>query len=150
MISSASQPLPEHATFLAVQRLAQRQAAQVAELLKAHGLSLAQFNVLRILRGAGQGLTCGEIGERLIAHDPDVTRLLDRLEGQGWVSRQRDGADRRVVTGQLTPAGAALLDSLDEPAAALHRAQFVHLSADQLSKLLALLELAHTPEGEPK
>ncbi|WP_420596230.1 MarR family winged helix-turn-helix transcriptional regulator [Deinococcus sp.] len=141
---------PQHAAFLAVQRLAQQQAAQAAELLKAHGLSVAQYNVLRILRGANQSLTCGEIGERLIAHDPDVTRLLDRLTKQGWVSRQRDGADRRVVTSQLTPAGAELLERLDEPTAALHRAQFAHLSAQQLGGLLALLDTAFVPKGEPK
>ncbi|AWN24648.1 MarR family transcriptional regulator [Deinococcus irradiatisoli] len=128
-----------HRAFLAVQRLAQHQLTQTANLLKAQGLSPAQYNVLRILRGASEALTCGEIAGRLIAHDPDVTRLLDRLEQQGWVSRSRERPDRRVVTSRLTASGRELLVALDQPLGELHRAQFAHLDAGQLGQLLTLL-----------
>lgn len=137
-----------HDVFLAVQGLAQQQTAQVSELLKARsGLSAPQFNVLRILRGAeakagGEGLTCGEIGERLLAYVPDVTRLLDRLEKQSLICRSRERSDRRVVTSRLTPLGAELLQGLDSRVTELHRAQFAHLSADQLTELLRLLQTA--------
>ncbi|WP_164473367.1 MarR family winged helix-turn-helix transcriptional regulator [Deinococcus psychrotolerans] len=153
---------PAHDVFLAVQRLAQQQGAQVSELLKAHGgLSAAQFNVLRILRGAesgegGEGLTCGEIGERLLAYVPDVTRLLDRLEKQNLIRRSRERADRRVVTSRLTPLGADLLSDLDVRVNNLHHAQFEHLSADQLAALLRLIQTAaqhpQSPptQGEPR
>lgn len=130
---------PAHTAFLAVQRLAQHQQTQAAGLLKAQGLSSAQYNVLRILRGAADALTCGEISGRLIAHDPDVTRLLDRLEQQGWISRSRERPDRRVVTSRLTASGESLLEALDQPVNDLHRAQFAHLDAEQLRTLLRLL-----------
>ncbi len=85
-------------------------------LVKPFGISMTQYNVLRILRGAGPGgRTCGEIGERLIAREPDVTRLLERLEKAGYIARTRDTADRRVVVTRITPAGIKLLSDLDKP-----------------------------------
>ena len=85
-------------------------------LVKPFGISMTQYNVLRILRGAGPGgRTCGEIGERLIAREPDVTRLLERLEKAGYIARTRDTSDRRVVVTRITPAGLKLLSDLDKP-----------------------------------
>jgi DNA-binding MarR family transcriptional regulator len=85
-------------------------------LVKPFGISMTQYNVLRILRGAGPGgRTCGEIGERLIAREPDVTRLLERLEKAGFLARTRDTSDRRVVVTRITPAGIKLLSDLDKP-----------------------------------
>lgn len=130
----------EHQVYLTVQRLAADLGHQTAELLKGSGLSPAQFNVLRILRGAGEGgLTCGEIGERLITRDSDVTRLLDRLEKQALVSRVRSTQDRRVVLTRITEKGRSLLADLDQPLAALHRAQLGRLGPGKLAQLLALL-----------
>lgn len=130
----------EHEVYLTLQRLAADLGYQTAERLKGADLSPAQFNVLRILRGAGEGgLTCGEIGERLITRDSDVTRLLDRLEKQELVTRVRSTQDRRVVLTCITARGLGLLADLDEPLAALHRAQLGHLGPQKLTQLLALL-----------
>lgn len=113
------------------------------ELLKVSDLSFAQYNVLRILRGAGtDGLTCGGVSERLIQHDPDVTRLLDRLEKRSLIERHRDQKDRRVVRTAITDAGLALLAQLDEPVDAVHEQQLGHLSEPRLKELMALLEEA--------
>ncbi|HET9982732.1 MAG TPA: MarR family transcriptional regulator [Longimicrobiales bacterium] len=137
---------PEHAVFLALQRLASELSQGVAELLKPSGLSAAQYNVLRILRGAGDaGLACGEIAGRLIARDPDMTRLLDRLERQGLVARGRSAEDRRVVMARITDQGLAVLADLDAPFAALHRRQLGHLGEEKLAALLQLLEEATPP-----
>ncbi|WP_293915080.1 MarR family transcriptional regulator [Deinococcus sp.] len=136
---SSSITTPEHQLYLALQTLASDLSQQPTELLRATGLSTAQFNVLRILRGAGAGLTCGEIGGRLIARDPDVTRLLDRLEHAGLVARTRERRDRRVVTSRISEAGLKLLASLDAPLSRLHAAQFAHLPPEKLELLLTLL-----------
>lgn len=139
---------PEHTTYLALQRLALRQQHETAELLRDYDLSGPQFNVLRILRGAGEGgLTCSEISERLLVHDPDVTRLLDRLQKAGLVRRDRDRPDRRVVATRLTDQGRALLTRIDQPISALHARQFAHLTHTQLQQLLTLL--TPPPEDTP-
>lgn len=144
---SGSSASLEHAVYLAIQHLASDLGYQSAELLKEAELSPAQFNVLRILRGAGEdGLTCGEIGERLITRDSDVTRLLDRLEKQGWVSRERSRQDRRVVLARLTERGLAILAALDQPLAQLHRDQLGHLGPAKLTQLLALLRESSSQE----
>ena len=110
-------------------------------MLKQNGLSQTQYNALRILRGAGaDGLPCGEIAERMIRHDPDITRLLDRLEAKGWVKRSRNGKDRRVVTARITPEGLALIQPLDEPVARLLGEMLGHLNEGQLRQLIDLLE----------
>src|SRR5882757_2818909 len=89
---------------------------RVADLLKPYGLSPTQYNVLRILRGAGKdGLSCKDVGARLLARDPDITRLMDRLEKRGLLTRDRDKRDRRVVTHCLTKEGLALVNELDRP-----------------------------------
>ncbi|MBI3670357.1 MAG: MarR family transcriptional regulator [Acidobacteria bacterium] len=121
---------------------------EVEETLKPAGLSHTQYNVLRILRGAGpQGLACREIGERMLTRDPDITRLLDRLEAHGLVTRQRERTDRRVVNTRITPQGLRILEKLDEPIAELHRRQLRHLRAPRLQSLVRLLEQAR--EGRP-
>lgn len=133
----------EHAAYLALQTLAVRLHDDTEGLFKGEDLSVTQFNVLRILRGAGdQPLTCGEIAQRLLNKDPDVTRLLDRLDKQDLVERVRNQHDRRVVLTRLSPQGRALVDRFDAPLAALHRQQFEHLSPERLSLLLTLLQEA--------
>ena len=75
-------------------------------MIKSHGLTGAQYNVLRILRGAEpEGLLCRGISERMISRDPDITRLLDRMEKRGLITRERQTEDRRVIKTRITPEG---------------------------------------------
>jgi DNA-binding MarR family transcriptional regulator len=84
------------------------------QIIRPFNISMTQYNVLRILRGAEPGgRTCGEIGERMIAREPDVTRLLERMDKAGLIKRTRDSADRRVVVTRITNAGLKLLDEMD-------------------------------------
>lgn len=115
-------------------------------VLGPHGLSLTQYNVLRMLRGAGpDGLCRNEIRDRLITRMPDVSRLLDRMEAAGLVHRVRSAEDRRMVNTTLTAAGSAVVDQLDAEVAAVHARQLGHLSATQLRSLIDLLSLARDP-----
>lgn len=111
----------------------------IAQLLKRADLSATQYNVLRILRGAGEGLPCGEIANRMITHDPDITRLLDRLERRGLISRSRETHDRRMVMARITREGLRLLDRLDVPVQQAHRRQLGHVGRNRLELLAALL-----------
>jgi len=135
-------PLPlEEEVFVSFQRAADWLLQGVENLLKLHGLSPAQYNVLRILRGAGsEGLSCREVAERMVTRDPDMTRLLDRLEKQGLLSRERRKDDRRVVTTRITPQGLDLLKRLDQPLHELHRRQLRHIPAARLKALAGLLD----------
>jgi DNA-binding MarR family transcriptional regulator len=135
----------EEEAFLGLQRTASLLLQSLGRSLKGHDLTPAQYNTLRILRGAepdaplGGGLTCGEIGERLISPGPDVTRLLDRLEPRGLVARLRDGEDRRVVRARITAPGLDLLAALDEPVGRMLAGLLGNLGADRLRTLVALL-----------
>lgn len=114
-----------------------------AERLKSFGITSTQYNVLRILRGAGDGGLCrNEVRDRLVSQVPDVTRLLDRLESSGFIQRERSTEDRRLVATRITEAGLALLDRLDEPVIDMHRELLGHLSDAQLRTLIELLALA--------
>jgi DNA-binding MarR family transcriptional regulator len=138
----------EQEVFLGLQRTADALMRDVELLLKPSGLSSTQYNVLRILRGAGEnGLPCGEVGQRMITHDPDMTRLLDRLEKRGLIARSRETADRRVVRARITPAALHLLAQIDEPVLELHRAQLSHLGEHKLRLLARLLEVARSRPG---
>jgi DNA-binding MarR family transcriptional regulator len=139
---SPHKPPPlEEEVFVSFQRAADWLLQGVERLLKPHGLSPAQYNVLRILRGAGpEGLSCREVAERMVTRDPDMTRLLDRLEKQGLLSRERRKDDRRVVTTRITPQGLDLLQRLDQPLRELHRRQLRHIPAARLKALARLLE----------
>lgn len=136
----------EEEVFLNVLRTADALLQPEAALLRTHDLSFAQFNVLRILRGAGaDGASCGDIADRMVNRDPDVTRLLDRLDERGLVRRFRDARDRRVVVAAITEAGRALLAPLDDAVPAVHRDQLRHMTRQQLETLAELLTLARTP-----
>jgi DNA-binding MarR family transcriptional regulator len=114
-----------------------------SEVLKPYRITGPQYNVLRILRGAGdKGLCRGEVMERMIAKVPDATRLLDRMEAAGLIARMRDEADRRFVTAHITEQGLRVLSELDEPTQALHRRLFAALDEEQLKDLVELLRLA--------
>ena len=129
--------------FLSLGRTEAVLTGALERMLEPHGITLTQYNILRILRGAGpDGLCRNEIRDRLVARTPDVTRLLDRMEQAGLVSRVRGEEDRRLVHTRLTKKARALVDDLDKPVAAEHRRQLGHMSADQLRALIDLLELA--------
>ena len=133
----------EEEAYLNVQRTANVLLQDLAEVLKPHDLTPTQYNVLRILRGAGEkGLTAGEVGERMITRDPDVTRLLDRLERRGLAERWRCTEDRRVVWTRITEAGRGAIAPLDAEMARMHSRQLGHLGADRLAALVELLEAA--------
>jgi DNA-binding MarR family transcriptional regulator len=129
----------EEAVFLDLLRTCDLLSRRPAQLLKTEDLSATQYNVLRILRGSPEGLPCGEIASRMITRDPDVTRLLDRMERRGLISRSRDTKDRRTVTGKITPEGLKLLARLDEPIQEIHRKQLGHLGRNRLWALAELL-----------
>jgi DNA-binding MarR family transcriptional regulator len=132
-------PLEDH-VFVALVKAADTLALQIEQLLKVSGLSATQYNVLRILRGAEpQGLPCGAIGERMISHDPDITRLLDRMEKHDLITRERQTDDRRVVKTRITSAGLAALKTLDAPVREMHKKQFQHMPATRLKTLSNLL-----------
>lgn len=134
---------PQAEAFVNLQRTADRLLEGVEKTLKRESLSPTQYNVLRILRGsAPDGLACREVGDRMITRDPDITRLLDRLEAQGLISRARDTGDRRVVRTKITAKGSEILRRLDEPVEGLHLRQLGHLSAKQLRTLCTLLDTA--------
>jgi DNA-binding MarR family transcriptional regulator len=134
---------PEQEAMLSIERTAAVLMHAFADSLKPYGITPTQYNVLRILRGAGrEGLGRNEIRDRLVSQVPDVTRLLDRMEESGLVERERAESDRRQVTTRITRDGLALLKRLDGPVAETHERQLGHLSDTQLRTLIALLAAA--------
>src|SRR5580698_6635221 len=125
----------EEAAFLDLLRTADVLARGADWVLKAENLSQTQYNVLRILRGTPEGLPCGEIASRMITRDPDVTRLLDRMEKRGLISRSRESRDRRLVLARITREGVKLANCLDEPVQTTHRKQLGHMGKDRLQAL---------------
>ncbi len=135
---------PEEALFLELLRTTDMLSRGMVQVLKAEDLSPTQYNVLRILRGSLEGLPCGEIASRMITRDPDITRLLDRLEKRELISRCRETKDRRTVMARITPEGLKLLARLDEPVQAAHRRQLGHLGRERLRALTELLRDARS------
>ena len=132
---------PEREVYLLLQHVAGAQVQELAVLLRPAGITPEQYHVLRVLRDAGAGgLACNAVAERSVSGDPDVTRLLDRLERQGWVSRAREEYDRRVVTARITDEGHRLLEELEEPVSALHARQLDRLGERDLAALRRLLQ----------
>lgn len=139
---------PEEEIYLSIVRTAEALSWGVAETLKAAELTPTQYNVLRILRGAGaEGATCGQISERMVTKDSDITRLLERLDARGLITRARDGQDRRFITVRITEEGLRLLASLDEPVAECHRRQIGHLGRERLAALGKLLDITRDSAG---
>jgi DNA-binding MarR family transcriptional regulator len=126
--------------FVSILKAADSLSQEAEQLIKTAGLTPAQYNVLRILRGAEpEGLLCRGISERMISRDPDITRLLDRMENHKLITRERQTKDRRVIKTRITPEGLKLLKKLDRPVHELHKKQFRHMSAAQLKQLAELL-----------
>ena len=139
----------EDRAFIALQKAADKLAVQAEQLLKSNGLTGAQYNVLRILRGAQpQGLACSSIAERMISHDPDMTRLLDRMEKRHLITRQRQSDDRRVVKTRITSGGLGLLKGLDPTVRELHKRQFAHIAAARVRTLADLLDEICVEDGK--
>src|SRR5580700_4160790 len=135
---------PEETAFLDLLRTTDMLSRGLDRILKTEDVSATQYNVLRILRGSPAGLPCGEIASRMITRDPDVTRLLDRLEKRGLISRSRETKDRRTVVARITPDGLILVTRLDEPVRAAHRKQLGHLGRDRLRILTELLRASRS------
>jgi MarR family transcriptional regulator, organic hydroperoxide resistance regulator len=139
----------EQEGYLALLRTADALQSRMETKLKEFGLTGTQYNALRILRGAEQeGLPCSEIGERMITRDPDITRLLDRLEKRGLVERLRGEQDRRVIYGKITPAGLKLLREMDAPLEKYGRELLQHVGQARLKELINLLELVRNQQAE--
>ncbi len=137
---SGSKGRLERLVFLNIQKTGDLLGRDVAVILKPAALSATQYNVLRILRTAGpDGLACGDIADKMLTRDPDLTRLLDRLEKRGLVTRRRGDKDRRVVRSAITPAAIEILAGLDEPIMAMHVRQLQHLGDQRLRQLRNLL-----------
>lgn len=138
---------PEEVTFLEMLRTTEALTHDFGQVMKNEELTSAQYNVLRILRGAPEGLPCGEIGNRMVTRDSDITRLLDRLEKRALISRCRESKDRRTVSTRITQKGLELLAQLDEPIRSAHRKLLGHLGIERLNVLADLLRLARQPAG---
>lgn len=131
----------EEEAILSIARTAAVVEHAGAEALKPFDLTITQYNVLRILRGAaGEGLCRNEVGERLVTKVPDVTRLLDRMESAGLIVRQRGGEDRRFVSTRITEKGLKLLEKIDRELPAMHGRQLGHVSQKRLRELISILE----------
>ena len=145
---AASLPL-ENRVFVALLKAADAVSQEAEQLFRSQGLTGTQYNVLRILRGAEPaGLPCRGIGDRMISHDPDMTRLLDRMDKRGLIVRKRQTDDRRVVKTRITRKGLELLNTLDQPVRDLHKRQFRHIIAGRLKALAQLLEEALAPQDD--
>jgi DNA-binding MarR family transcriptional regulator len=139
----------EHRAFLSLVRTASRLEGELNRLFRQHDLTNATYNILRVLEPVGtQGLSCGEISEQLIAEVPDMTRLLDRLERLGYVSRHRSEVDRRMVKVVLSQRGLTVLQELKEPVEQCHKKQMSALNPDRLQLLMSLLQQVQLASGE--
>ncbi len=133
--------LLEEEAFLNLARTSEVLQQRMSELFKSHQLTPTQYNLLRILRGAGRdGLTCSKAGERMVTHDPDITRLMDRLEARKLILRERSKEDRRVVVTRISDEGLDLVNSLDRPVEAFLKEHLGHLGRPKLEQLVELLE----------
>lgn len=133
-------PTPSEEAVIGVLRAADLFRRRLAALFEPHGLTLQQYNVLRILRGARpEPLPTMEIAERMMEQAPGITRLVDRLEAKGLVERQRGADDRRCVRCTITPPGLALLARLDEPVTRMDEELLAALDAGEARQLGALL-----------
>ncbi len=132
--------LVEEEATLAILHTADLLQQRASALLKPFDVTPAQYNVLRILHGSPKGLGCGAIAERLVTNDPDVTRLLDRMEARTWLERKRSEQDRRVVMTCLTVQGRRLLERVNPVIAEYNRQQYLDWDEKQLRQLIDLLE----------
>jgi DNA-binding MarR family transcriptional regulator len=150
--SAASRPGPAgQEAVLGLLRTASVLQRFYARLIEPHGLTYQQYNVLRILRAAGsRGLPTLAIRDRMVEQAPGITRLIDKLESEGFVRRERGTPDRRQVFCRITPAGLALLKRLDAPIERANDAALRMLSSAEqrtLSRLLERVRRAHREDA---
>ncbi len=139
---------PEQEAALSVVRTSDQLQIRFARLLREHGLTPSQYNVLRILRGEGEPLPILEIASRTITVVPGITGLIDRLEQACFVNRLRCEKDRRIIYVALTARATKTLAALDQPMAVLHKKLLGHLSKAELTELIRLLEKVRAPLTE--
>jgi DNA-binding MarR family transcriptional regulator len=132
----------EEEALLNILRTGDQLSIQYSRLMRRYALSQPQYNILRILRGAGEPLPCLEVASRMITVVPAITRLMDQLDRAGLVERSRSDADRRVVYASITSAGLDVLHELDERVADLDRKLLSHMTKTELKQLSQLLEKA--------
>ena len=133
--------LVEEEALLNLLRTAETLTRRTGDVMKQFEISPTQYNVLRILRGAGKdGLTCSQIGERMVTFDPDITRLVDRLGKRGLVERERCTQDRRVVFTRIVRPGLELLAEIDGPLQQTLKDNLGRLGKAKLQQLIELLE----------
>ena len=138
----------EEEAFLNLGRTYEFLQRRVAELLKSRDLTPTQYNMLRILRGAGtDGVTCSQATERMLSQDPDVTRLLDRMELRGLIRRERSKEDRRVVITRISDLGIELTNQLDDPLHLLLKQLLSRVSQQRLKELIDTLEALREPSS---
>ena len=131
----------EEEAFLNLGRTFEILQQRVSAFLKTYQLTPTQYNLLRILRGAGgDGVTCSQACERMMTSDPDITRLLDRLEARWLIERERSKKDRRVVITKSTANGLALVNEIDKPMSDLLRGLVGHVGTAKLHGLIETLE----------
>ena len=139
----------EQEAFLNLWRTYDRLRSLEDELFSRHELTPQQYNVLRLLRGEHPGtLPTLALASRLVSHAPDITRMLDKLESRGLIHRQRSPDNRRVVQVGISPEGLSLLKKLDKPVRKCHERQLGHLSAEDLRRLVSLLEASRKPHEQ--
>lgn len=132
--------------LIAVVRAADRVKREVAPVIEAHGVTMQQYNVLRILRGAGpEGLPTLAVGARMLEQAPGVTRLIERLLRKQLVARARGDEDARQVICRITPKGLALLGRMDQPVLDADTAAISRLSRMEQLRLTALLAKLDQP-----
>ena len=138
----------EHEAFLSVLRTAAVLSDELEQILKPEGITLAQYNVLRILRGAEpHGLCRNEVRDRMLTRMPDMTRLLDRMENAGLVARARSQTDRRLVSTMITDRALQVLGRVEDAVADEHRRRFGHLSKSEMRALIGVLERVREPNA---
>ncbi|HUP61088.1 MAG TPA: MarR family transcriptional regulator [Thermoanaerobaculia bacterium] len=136
---------PTQEAAVALLRTADLVRRAIASVLEPHGITPQQYNVLRILRGAGvEGLPTLDVAERMIEQTPGITRLIDRLESKDLVIRKRCATDRRQVFCRITDRGSALLARLEQPLRRAEDSALASLSPKQLEQLVTLLDKART------
>ena len=136
--------LLEQEAYLNLVRTSDQLQIHFARLFRVHGITVQQYNILRILRGERRPLPILEIAERMVTVVPGITGLIDRLEEAGLVERKRCDRDRRVIYVEVTSKGLKILDNLDKPVLALHRKLLGHMTRTELKELIRLLEKARS------
>lgn len=148
VIEETGRNVPEQQTYLHIMRTAQTLGGDLSALFDRFGLSGKQYNVLRaIRRGGDTGVTASEIASQMTDRHADVTRLVDRLVREGFVTRDTDVSDRRIVRSKLTQGGEALLAEIDDPLIETHRAHLGHLSPEEMETIITLMKKARGETG---